>query len=56
MFRADASKLDEQAVLALLCGAIRADRFSEGALLNFFENGSIRRWLNRLKEIDNDSL
>jgi hypothetical protein len=53
MSQADVSKLDEQAVLALICGAIRADRFSEGALLNFFERGSIGRWLMRLSEIDN---
>ncbi|MGI6010974.1 MAG: DUF6508 domain-containing protein [Ruminococcus sp.] len=33
-------------------GAIRADRFSEGALLYFFETGIITKWLNRLKEID----
>jgi hypothetical protein len=36
----------------LLMGAIRADRFSEGALLYFFETGTITKWLNRLKEID----
>jgi hypothetical protein len=52
MERADVTKLDGQAVMALLLGAIRADRFCEGALLGFFENGCVKRWLTRLKEID----
>lgn len=52
MEQADVSKLDGQAVMALLLGAIRADRFCEGALLDFFENGCIKRWIMRLQEID----
>ena len=52
MTAADASKLDGQAVMALIVGAIRADRFCDGALLEFLENGSVARWLRRLKEID----
>jgi hypothetical protein len=47
------SDLDGQAVMALLLGAVRAERFCDGALLGFFEDGSIRRWLLRLREIDN---
>jgi hypothetical protein len=50
---ADVSDLDGQAVMALLLGAVRAERFCDGALLGFFEDGSIRRWLLRLREIDN---
>ena len=49
---ADVSKLDAECVLALILGAIRAARFSEGALLRFFKDGSITRWLERLKELD----
>ncbi len=52
MFEADVSELDGQAVIALLLGAVRADRFCEGALLGFFEDGSVKRWLLRLKEVD----
>lgn len=52
MSEADASKLDGQVVMALLLGAVRAERFCDGALLGFFEDGSIRRWLLRLKEVD----
>lgn len=44
--------LDPRCVCALLVGAVRAERFCDGALMEFFKNGSISRWLNRLKEID----
>ena len=52
MSGADVSELDGQAVMALLLGAVRAERFCDGALLDFFEDGSMRRWLLRLKEVD----
>ena len=52
MSKADVSGLDGQAVMALLLGAVRAERFCDGALICFFEDGSVRRWLSRLKEID----
>lgn len=52
MHEADVSKLDAQCVMALIIGAVRADRFSEGALLKFFQDGSVRKWLERLKELD----
>ena len=53
MQAADVTVLDGRCVMALLVGAVRAARFSEGALLNFFESGAIEKWLLRLKEIDN---
>ena len=49
---AEVSILDGNCVMALIIGAIRANRFSTGALLDFFESGAIERWLLRLKEID----
>lgn len=52
MSGADVSELDGQAVMALLLGAVRAERFCDGALLSFFGDGSMRRWLLRLREID----
>ena len=52
MSEADVSELDGQVVMALLLGAVRAERFCDGALLGFFEDGSVRRWLLRLREID----
>ena len=48
----NAGKLDGQAVMALLMGAIRAERFCDGALLDFCESGTIARWLRRLDELD----
>ncbi len=53
MSNADVSNLDSQCVLALIMGAIRADRFSDGALLYFFNSGCISRWLLRLQEFRN---
>ena len=52
MNNADVSSLGGLSILALILGAIRADRFSEGALLHFLESGAIVRWLERLKAID----
>lgn len=52
MRRADVENLDEQVILALMMGAIRAERFCDGALLGFFEDGYMLKWLKRLKEID----
>lgn len=53
MQEADVTALDGKCIMALLMGAVRAERFSEGALLNFFERGTIEKWLLRLKEVDN---
>lgn len=52
MKMADVSKLSGKTVMALLMGAVRAERFCDGALMSFFSDGSIEKWLNRLKEID----
>ena len=52
MKMADVSKLSGKTVMALLMGAVRAERFCDGALMGFFSDGSIEKWLNRLKEID----
>ena len=46
--------LDARCVCALLVGAVRAERFCDGALMSFFKDGSITRWLQRLKEIDEE--
>ena len=48
----DVADKDGICVMALLLGAVRAERFCDGALLGFFKRGSIQRWLERLKEID----
>ena len=46
--------LDARCICALLVGAVRAERFCDGALMVFFKDGSITRWLQRLKEIDEE--
>lgn len=52
MSAADVSDKDAQCVLALILGAVRAERFCDGALMGFFKDGSIEKWLMRLLEID----
>jgi hypothetical protein len=52
MISVDVSDLNAQCVLALIMGAIRADRFSEGTLLEFLNNGCILIWLKRLDNIE----
>lgn len=52
MSEADVSSLDSLCVMALIMGAVRAERFCDGALLGFFKDGSIKKWLERLKEIN----
>ena len=55
MVKAEVDHLDAQCIIALILGAIRADRFSEGTLLAFLKDGTIVRWLERLKTLDTDS-
>ena len=50
--KADVSSMDAKGVFALLVGAVREERFCDGALLEYYENGCILRWLERLAEID----
>lgn len=54
MSTAAVKNLNAKCVLAMILGAVRAERFCDGALLGFFENGSIARWIERLKELDTD--
>jgi len=52
MKNADISILNVQCVLALIMGAVRAERFCDGALLDFFKSGYILKWLERLNNIE----
>lgn len=52
MSEADVSDKDARCVMALIMGAVRAERFCDAALLGFFKDGSIRKWLACLQEID----
>lgn len=49
---ADVSDYDGIIIMALIVGAIRSERFCDGSLLGCFESGCIRKWLERLVEID----
>lgn len=52
MAAADVSKLDDKCVMALLMGLVRADRFSEGIILEFLKKGIVLQWLKRLEEFE----
>lgn len=52
MRRADVTALDGKAIMAVLLGTVRAERFCDGALLSFCKDGSIIKWLERLKVLD----
>lgn len=54
MKNAVVSLLDGKTVMALIVGAIRAERFCSGALLDFCKNGSLTKWLSRLQQIDSE--
>lgn len=46
--------LDAKCVVALIYGAIRAERFCDGTILAFLKDGTFVRWLERLKTLDAD--
>lgn len=54
MVKAEVDHLDAQCIIALIFGAIRADRFVEGTLLAFLKDGFITKWLERLKTLDTE--
>lgn len=52
MSETNVSSLNGQCIMVLIMGAVRTERFCDGALLGVFKDGSIKKWLERLKEID----
>ncbi len=52
MRNADVSCLDAQCVLALIMSVVRAERFYDGVLIDFFESDCILKWLERLNSIE----
>lgn len=52
MKNADAKTLDPQCLTALIMGIIRADRFYDGVLLEFFRIGKILEWLEMIEAHD----
>ena len=55
MNNADVSTLDGKTVLTLIVAASRAEHLCEGALQKFIRAGCIKRWLMRLKAIDEEN-
>ena len=53
--KVDIAESDAKIIMVLLMAVIRQDRFNEGLLLEYCQNGCVLRWLNRLKEIDETS-
>jgi len=49
MRKANIELLDDKCILALIMGTIQADTISKMAFLNFLDDGSIIKWLKRLK-------
>ncbi len=56
MEEADVSDKDAKCVIALLMGMTRAERFCDGAMLAFLKKGCVLRWLERLKDINEEHL
>ena len=54
MAKTEVDNLDAKCVIALIYGAIRAERFCDGAILAFLKDGTFVRWLERLKTLDAD--
>jgi hypothetical protein len=55
MQAAKTDEFDAQTILALIMGAVRAERFCDGALLGFFERGDLGKWLERLQNLDEEN-
>ncbi len=55
MKNADVSAFDGKTVMALLVAALRAEYWCTGAFEEFVLAGCIKRWLMRLKAIDEES-
>ena len=49
---ADVIQLDARCVLAMILYVIRADRFCEGTVKEYLDNGKLLEWAKRLREID----
>ena len=56
MSEAEVGNLDSRTIMALLVAAVEAEKSYGGSLTEFMRNGSVRRWLIRLKKLDDDGL
>ena len=49
---ADVKNMDGQGIMAMFTGLLRGERFCEGSMLAALKDGTVMRWLERLKKID----
>ena len=52
----DVTNAEEKVVLALILCVFRTERFCDGTIKEFLGNGCILRWLEKLKEIDEERI
>ena len=52
MIEANVDELDAKTTIALIVGAVRAVRFSDGIWQKFIDDGHVERWLVHLKRLD----
>ena len=50
----DVRQLDARTVMAMLVAVYRGERFCDGLIMSFLEEGCIQRWLERLQELDGE--
>ena len=48
----DVSKLDGDTILYIIFSRVRGERFSEGLFGSYVADGTMDKWLLRLKELD----
>lgn len=56
LVNADVKDMDGQGIMAMLTGLLRGERFCEGSVLSALNDGTVIRWLERLKEIDEEEI
>lgn len=53
--RVDVSKLDGDTILFMIFSRVRGERFSDGLFGSYVADGTMDKWLNRLKELDENN-
>ena len=53
--QADIENLDATGLCALIVANVRAERFCDGAILSSCKDGTLLKWLNKLKKLDENS-
>ena len=56
MCRAKIDELDEECLVALIVGSVRAEKFCDSAFLRFLEEGCVQKWLKKLRDSDRSRL